>query len=190
MEGAGLMRVDPIPAERQSPDQKRVSELISAQRKAPVRGPFAVLLRTPELAEPFANFVDLSLSEATSRIPLRLKELAIIVIARGFTAQYEWFIHAPRAARYGIDERAIDDIRRRRTPRHLRDDEELVYDLVRELVDTRRLGDDSFARGQREFGEDGMVELVTLIGFYHAVSVVITAFDVEAPEGDPEPLDR
>ena len=35
-----------------------------------------------------------------------------------------------------------------------------------------------------------MVELVTLIGFYHAVSVVITAFDVEAPEGDPEPLDR
>ncbi len=182
------MRVEPVPPERQSPGQKRVAARISAQRKAPVRGPFAVLLRTPEIAEPFADFVDLSLCEERSRIPIRLKELAILVVARGFSAQYEWFVHAPRAARHGIDERAIEDIRRRRTPRHLEDDEELVHDLTREILETRKLGEDGYARGLRAFGEEGLVELVTLIGFYHAVSVVITAFDVEAPEGDPEPL--
>ena len=183
-----MARIRPIPPERQTAEQKRVSELISAQRRAPVRGPFAVLLHAPEIAEPFANFVDLSLSEEASRIPIRLKELAIVTIARGFSADYEWFIHARRAAEYGVDPRAIEDIRRRRTPRHLNEDESLVYDVAREVVETKRLGDDAYRRAADRFGEEAMVELASLIGFYHAVSVVLNVFDVEAPEGDPRPL--
>lgn len=183
-----MARIQPIPPERQSAEQKRVSEMISAQRRAPVRGPFAVLLHAPEIAEPFANFVDLSLSEEASRIPLRLKELSIITIARGFSADYEWFIHAPRAAEYGVDPRAIEDIRRRRTPRGLNEDEALVYDVTREVVETKRLSDESYRRAADRFGEEATVELASLIGFYHAVSVVLNVFDVEAPEGDPRPL--
>ena len=184
-----MTRLSPIPPEELTEDQKRVAEMISRQRKAPVRGPFAVLLRTPELAEIFASFVDQSLSEETSRLPLRLKELAIITVARSFSANYEWFIHAPRAAQYGIDERAIEDIRERRTPRHLKEDEMFIYDLAREVAETRELSDSTYRAALDRFGEEGMVELAVLVGFYHTVSVVLNMFDVEAPEGEPRPLE-
>ena len=183
-----MTRLRPLPPEELSPEQKRVAEKISRQRGAPVRGPFAALLRTPELAEPFADFVDLSLSEERSRLPLRLKELAIIVIARGFSANYEWFIHAPRAARHGIDRQAIEDVRLRRAPRGLKEDEALVHDLVREVVETRRLGEAAYRAAVDSLGEEGVIELAVLVGFYHAVSVVLNVFDVEAPEGPPRPL--
>lgn len=92
------MRAEPGAPERQTPERRRVAEPISSQPGAPVRGPFSVLLRTPETAGPFARSVGLPLSDEASRVPLRLKGPTIIVIARAFTAEHGWFIHAPRAA--------------------------------------------------------------------------------------------
>ncbi len=183
-----MTRLKPIPPEDMTEDQKRIRDMISRQRQAPVRGPFAVLLRAPEIAEPFANFVDLSLDEEKSRIPLRLKELAIIVVARGFSSDYEWFIHAPRAIKFGIDPAAVDAIRHHRTPKFAEADEELVYDVTRELLETRQLSDANYRRAFEHFGEAATVELATLIGFYHTVSIVLNAFRVEAPEGEPHPM--
>ncbi|MEX2455437.1 MAG: carboxymuconolactone decarboxylase family protein [Rhodospirillaceae bacterium] len=183
-----MARLTPIPAEKLTAEQKRISDMISRQRQAPVRGPFAVLLRAPEIAEPFANFVDLSLDEEKSRIPLRLKELAIITVARVYGSDYEWFIHAPRAEKFGVDPAVVEDIRTNRVPDFEKDDERLVYDVAKELSETRRLGDGTYRRALDHFGESAMVELATLVGFYHTVSIVLNTFEVEAPEGDPHPL--
>lgn len=183
-----MARLTPIPADKLTADQKRIHDMISSQRQAPVRGPFAVLLRAPEIAEPFANFVDLSLDEEKSRIPLRLKELVIITVARGFSSDYEWFIHAPRAIKFGIDPAAVDAIRHHRTPKFAEADEELVYEVTRELVETRKLSAANYRRALDHFGEAAMVELATLVGFYHTVSIVLNTFEVEAPEGDPHPM--
>lgn len=183
-----MARLTPVPPEDYTDRQKEVAGMISRQRNAPVRGPFGVLLRAPEICEIFANFVDLSLDEERSRLPLRLKELAIITVARVYGSDYEWFIHAKRAAEFGIDSAAIEDIRCNRVPSFADPDETLVWEVAKELGETRRLGDAAYKRALDRFGEAAMVELATLIGFYHTVSLVLNTFEVEAPEGDPHPL--
>ncbi len=183
-----MARLNPMPAEDYNDHQKRVAAMVQRQRDVPIRGPFAVLLRAPEICEIFANFVDLSLDEGKSRIPLRLKELAIITVARVYGSDYEWFIHAKRAADYGIDAGCIEDLRNNRVPDFPNADETLVYETAKELGETRQLSDASYRRAIDHFGEEAMVELATLIGFYHTVSVVLNTFQVEAPEGDPHPL--
>jgi 4-carboxymuconolactone decarboxylase len=183
-----MARLNPVAAADYTPEQKRIADMISGQRKAPVRGPFGVLLHTPEICEIFANFVDLSLDEDQSRIPLRLKELAIITVGRVFGSDYEWFIHARRAVEFGIDADAVEDMRQNRIPTFPNDDETLVYEVAKELAETRRLSDANYKRALDHFGEAAMVELSVLVGFYHTVSIVLNTFQVEAPEGDPHPL--
>lgn len=183
-----MARLKPIAPEDFTEEQKRVAGMVARQRNAPVRGPFGVLLHAPEICEMFANFVDLSLDEKRSRVPLRLKELAIITVGRVYGSDYEWFIHAKRAAEFGIDEAALEEMRLNRTPTFPNADETLVYEVAKELAETRRLGDANYRRALEHFGPAAMVELAALIGFYHTVSVVLNAFEVEAPEGDPHPL--
>ena len=183
-----MARLTPIAAEDYTPEQKRIADMIANQRKAKVRGPFGVLLHTPEICELFANFVDLSLDEKQSRIPLRLKELAIITVGRVFNSDYEWFIHAKRAVDFGIDATAVEDMRQNRVPTFAQDDETLVYEVAKELAETRHLSDANYKRALDHFGEEAMVELAVLVGFYHTVSIVLNTFQVEAPEGDPHPV--
>jgi len=121
-----MARLNPVASVDYSSEQKRVADMISAQRNAPVRGPFGVLLHAPEICEIFANFVDLSLDENLSRIPMRLKELAIITVGRVFGSDYEWFIHAKRAAEFGIDTEVIESIRQNSPPSFTDEDEALV----------------------------------------------------------------
>lgn len=183
-----MARLMPPAPETYTEDQKRIAAMVSRQRNVPVRGPFAMLLRTPEICEIFANFVDLSLDEEKSRVPLRLKELAIITVARVYGSDYEWFIHAKRAMDFGVDADAVEEIRHNRTPSFPNPDETLVWEIAKEIAETRQLGDASYARALDHFGEEALIELAALIGFYHTVSVVLNVFRVEAPEGDPRPL--
>lgn len=136
----------------------------------------------------FANFVHLSLDEEKSRIPLRLKELAIITVGRVFGSDYEWFIHAKRAVEFGINADAVEEMRQNRIPTFPNADEKLIYDVAKELAETRQLSDANYQRAFDHFGKEAMVELAALVGFYHTVSVVLNVFQVEAPEGDPHPL--
>ena len=183
-----MPRLQPVAAEDYTPEQKRIASMISGQRKAPVRGPFGVLLHAPEICEMFANFVHLSLDEEKFRIPLRLKELAIITVGRVFGSDYEWFIHAKRAVEFGINADAVEEMRQNRIPTFPNADEKLIYDVAKELAETRQLSDANYRRAFDHFGKEAMVELAALVGFYHTVSVVLNVFQVEAPEGDPHPL--
>ena len=183
-----MPRLQPVAAKDYTPEQKRIADMISGQRKAPVRGPFGVLLHAPEICEMFANFVDLSLDEAKSRIPRRLKELAIITVGRVCGSDYEWFIHAKRAVEFGINADAVEEMRQNRIPIFPNADEKLIYDVAKELAETRQLSDANYQRAFDHFGKEAMVELAALVGFYHTVSVVLNVFQVEAPEGDPYPL--
>lgn len=183
-----MPRLNAVAAEDYTPEQKRIADMIAGQLNAPVRGPFGVLLHTPEICEMFANFVDLLRDEAKSDFPQRLKELAIITVGRVFKSDYEWFVHAKLAVKFGIDAGAVEDLRMNRIPKFDKDDETLVYEVAKELAETRRLSDANYKRALDHFGKEAMVELSVLVGFYHTVSIVLNTFEVEAPEGDPHPL--
>ena len=182
-----MARIDPIPLDRMTPEQRRINDAIAGKRGGgPAKGPFGLWLRTPELAEKAAALGDYL--RANLVIPQKLQELAILVVARHWTAQYEWFAHARHAAAVGIDPAVVEAIRTRREP-VIRDDKEaIVYRVAKELCESRNLSDDAYARAITLLGEQAVIDLVTTIGFYVMVAVVLVGFRVDIPDGGAKPL--
>jgi hypothetical protein len=168
-----------------SPDERRVHDEITRVR-GQVRGPFAVWLRNPELAEYTLKLQDLFASRV--KLERRLVQLMILVSARLATAQFAWFVHEPHALKFGVAPDIVEAIRERRTPNFTREDERLVYDITLELNSTRSLSEATYGRGITMFGEQALVELVSAVGFYVMVAMTLNAFEVPVP-GDRKPLD-
>ncbi len=178
-----MARMDPIPLDQMTEEQRDLHDLIAKQRsRGQVQGPFAVMLRAPDVCERVAEMVNHLLQE--TRVPLTLKELAIITIARQYTAQYEWYVHAKRAKEVGLDDTVIDAIRHCRRPDFNSFNESLVYDMTMEMVEKRQLGDALYASAMDAFGDAALVELVALIGFYVMIAVFLVSFEVAVPDPD------
>jgi 4-carboxymuconolactone decarboxylase len=118
-----------------------------------------------------------------TRVPHKLKEIAILSIARKYTALYEWFAHERRARRLELDDGIIEAIRHGRRPAFEDGDQELVYDMANEIVDFRWLSDDHYARAVTALGAPAVVELVVLIGFYISAAVLLVSYQVGIPDG-------
>jgi 4-carboxymuconolactone decarboxylase len=177
-----MPRAPDLDPSRLSADQKRVYETIQQRlRSNTVRGPFAVLLNAPKVAEgaiaAYGAFRD-------GKIDKRLFELMILVVARHMSAQFEWFAHAPRALEAGIAAETISAIRERRTPQLSRDDEKMVYDVVGEMVTTRTLSQSSYDRALAVLGLEQLVELIAGTGYYVMIAMTLNAFDVAVPGGE------
>jgi len=168
-----------------SSEQRRVYDEINRVR-GQVRGPFAVWLRNPELAEYALKLQDMFASRV--KLERRLMQLMILVSARLTTAQFAWFVHEPHALKLGISHDIVDAIRERRAPNFTRGDERLVYDITLELNTTRSLSEATYARGIAMFGEQALIELVSAVGFYVMVAMTLNVFEVSVP-GDRKPLD-
>jgi 4-carboxymuconolactone decarboxylase len=183
-----MTRIAPIAPEDMTEEQKALHDRIAGQRSVgQVRGPFAVGLHAPDIGERIGDMVHHLLSD--TRVPHNLKELAIIVIAREYTAHYEWFIHAVRAERVGVSESIVEAIRTRQTPDFVDEDESLVYEATLDMVRNRTLSQPLYDKVVDRLGEPATVELVALVGFYIMIAVFLCAFDVDAPEGGPAPLE-
>ena len=146
-----------------------------------VRGPFAIWLNSPALCELTLKSQDWF--QKQTQLPSRLVELAILVMARKATAQFAWAVHEKRGLECGLSEEVLTAIRLRTTPRFEKDDERLVYDIACELFETRNLSSRSYERAQSFFGVQALVELVSLVGFYVMVAMVLNTFDADPPQG-------
>lgn len=118
-------------------------------------------------------------------IDRRLSELAIITVGARWQAEFEWWAHAALARENGVPEAVIDAIGRGEEPPIVADDERVIYTAARELVTTGRLSQPAFEAGQRLLGDQGMIELVSLCGYYTLISYLLNAFEVELPGGEP-----
>jgi 4-carboxymuconolactone decarboxylase len=176
-----MSRLPALTPDQLSPEQKRLHDEIAGPRGGSVGGPFAVWLRVPRIAEA-ANRMGNSL-RLEGKLDRRLFELAILVIARHWSAQYEWFVHERAARAAGVSGDVVEALRHRKAPRFARDDEQLVYDIVTELQETRTLTRTSFDRALAALGPDLVIELVSVIGFYTTAAMMINAFDAPVPGG-------
>jgi 4-carboxymuconolactone decarboxylase len=182
-----MARIDPIPMEQMTPEQRRLNDQIAGSRGGgPAKGPFALWLRTPELAE-HANAFGSHLRQKTS-VPQRLVELAVLIVARTYTAQYEWHAHAAHADRLGLAPNLVEAIRTRKTPIIVEEDEKIVHAVTTELTVERKLSDATYKSAVAVLGEQTLLDLVTIIGFYTMVAVVLVSFDVDIPDGGDKPL--
>jgi 4-carboxymuconolactone decarboxylase len=150
-----------------------------------VRGPFAAWLRTPRIADA-ANRLGNAVRLA-GKLDRRLFELAILVVARHWNAQYEWFVHEKDALAAGLSGEVIDAVRRHDAPDFAQADEKLVHDIVSELHATRTISQASYDRAVAALGLDLFIELITTVGFYTTAAMMINAFDAPVP-GNARPL--
>ena len=174
-------RFPPVAMEQLNDVQKRVAERVLKVSSAGLGGPYAILLRSPVLLERYLGMTDYLRFETS--LPKRLNELAILIEARLWDAQYDWWAHYPIAMRAGLSPDIAEEIRNGRRPGSMQEDEGIVYDVVTELLRDRNLSDATFARAKTILGEQPTIDLIAVAGFYMMVSSVLIAGRVHPPDG-------
>lgn len=160
----------PLPPMDAMTDGQRAAAqaLIDGPRKG-VYGPFLPLMRSPVLLDRVARVGEYLRFESV--LDARIRELGACVAARHVGNQFEWHMHAPLAVKAGIDAAAIDALRQGARPAAgLKDDELLALDFSRELLHTHGSSEPTYRRAVESFGEQGVVELTTLLGYFVMVS--------------------
>jgi 4-carboxymuconolactone decarboxylase len=179
------MRFSTLEPERMSPAQKRVYDAIVGGPRGGARGPFNVLLRSPELADRVQKVGEYL--RFNSSLPPRLNEFAILVNARFWESKYEWYAHRPLAAKGGLAESIADDLAGNRRPAGMKPDEEVVYDFCTMLHRQHFVDGALFDRAVAVLGEQGVVDLIGVSGYYTLVSMVLNVAEVPLPDGVSSP---
>lgn len=177
-----MARLDPLPVEKLSPEQKALHDMLASTRNGRVTGPFAVWLHTPAVCDA-ANRLTLSLRE-NGNVDQRLYELIVLIVTRYWSAQYAWAQHERVATAVGLPPEVIDAIRHRRKPDLKTDEERVVYEAVTELLERKPLSRATYDRMLKQFGVELTVEIVSIVGLYSLVSTVLNAFDVPTLNGE------
>lgn len=175
----------PAESELTPKQQDLLIDIRKTRGSGPLGGPFAVFLQAPEygdLAQKLGAFC-----RYRTAVPPRLSEFTILVLARFWRSQYEFWVHAPIAEKAGVKAATIQALRTGRTPR-LGKDERAIYDFIAELHKTKRVSDKTYARVQALFGDSGMVEFVGILGYYTLVAMTLNVFRVPLPEGEVYPF--
>jgi 4-carboxymuconolactone decarboxylase len=176
-------RLPPIPAEKQTPEQRKAAEAFRANRKQDVFGPFVPLHRSPEVMLRAMTLGEY-LRYRTVFGP-RLNEFIILITARHFTQQYEWYVHYPIALKEGISRDIADAIADGRRPAGMSSDEELIHDFCTELLRNHSVSDPTYARAVARFGEQGTIEMVGVVAYYTFQSMVLNTARTPVPPGAP-----
>jgi len=171
-----------------APEQQTLVEAIKSGPRGHFsnEGPFAVFLHAPGyglLAQKLGGHLRFHTS-----VPPRLSEFAILCTGHFWRAQYEWHAHAAIAAKQGVKDATIRDLKAGRAPKSAPRDEMAIYAFVKELYATRRVSDASYARLRKFIGDAGMVELVGILGYYVLISMTLNVFRMPLPEGTPLPF--
>lgn len=170
--------------ETMTPAQRAVADVIMAGPRKGLPGPFNAWLRSPELTERLQRVGDYLRFKST--LPDRLKEIAILLAGRAWDAEFELYAHRKLALRAGLAPAVVDDLAEGRHPSGLTADEAVVYDFVSELRRSHRVSDATYAAAQKLLGDQGLVELVALSGYYDLVSMTLNVAQVRAPIEAPD----
>ncbi len=174
-------RFAPLSETDMTAEQKQVAHTIASGPRGSLRGPFHALLRSPELADRVRHLGDFVRFESSFPAPLR--ELAILLVAKFWSADYEWNAHRKHALAAGLDPAIPAAIEAGRRPEKLSPDEALVYDLVSQLLVDKDIADATYEAAKTRFGERTIVELIGTAGYYGFVSLVLNAARTPVPEG-------
>lgn len=164
-----------------SPEQRLVHERISAGPRGGVRGPLAVWLHRPELADRAQALGEYC--RYGSALSSRLSELAILVTARAWGSEYEWFAHRPLAEAAGLEAAIVEAIRTNAAPVFGDIEAATVYEVAGTLHLERRLSAVVYANAVEVLGQDRLIDLIGLLGYYTLISMTINAFEVDLPPG-------
>ncbi|MCP3473998.1 carboxymuconolactone decarboxylase family protein [Bradyrhizobium sp. CCGUVB1N3] len=180
------MRVRDLSPDEMNADQRSVAAEAAAGKRGRVPAPLRAWLHSPELgrrAQKLGEFI-----RYDTTLPPHLSELAILVTARYWTSHYEWYAHKREGLKAGIDPAIIATIAARREPAFPDPKAKLVHDYVKTLLAKGRVPDLLHAAAACMLGEQGVVELVGIVGYYTLVALTLNAFEIDLPEGESPEL--
>ena len=149
-------------------------------------GPFNAWARSPVLGDRLQKVGEYI--RYGSSIPLRLNEFAILITARFWTSQYEWFAHHSLAMKAGLSPKITEQLALNRRPEGMSEDETAVYNFCTELHQQKNVSDATYQQAVKLFGEKGVMDLIGVSGYYTAVSMTLNVARVRIPGGVPDPL--
>src|SRR6266436_7478431 len=181
-------RMPPIAADKLTDVQKKAAETFAEGRGYAVRGPFVPLIRSPEVmlrAKAMGDYLRFK-----STLGSRLNEMVILITAREWTQQYEWNAHYAIALKEGLRREIADAIADGRRPVGMAEDEDAAYYIATEILRTKRVSDVTYRRAVAKFGEQGVIDLLGVVGYYNFLAIVMNATRTALPDNVAEPLKR
>jgi len=187
-----------IPFSEMTPDQRRYADAVMAgptsstgsaavvPGASTIGSPFNVYLRSPVLADQLRRVGEHI--RFKSSLPAKLNEFAILVTARQWGAQYEWFAHHRLALKAGLNPAIAEDLAQGRRPAGMQDDEAAIYNFSQELHSTHAVSDATYKAVLERFGEQGVMDLIAVNGYYVLVSMVLNVDRTPLPGGAEPPL--
>ena len=169
-----------------TPAQKKAAADLIAGPRGEVKGPFVSLLRSPD----FMSRVQKVGEYIRFVCPLdkRINEFAAIIAARHWNQQFEWWAHYRQGLEAGLDRAIADAVAEGRRPSGMAEDEEIVYDLLTEVLHNKGASDATYKRAVTKFGEQGVIDVIGVAGYYALLAMVMNVTRTAVPEGPPLPL--
>jgi 4-carboxymuconolactone decarboxylase len=174
-------RLPPIPESQLTEAQKKAIAEFTAARKTGISGPFVPMLRSPEVmnrARAMGDYLRFN-----SVLPPRLSEFAILITARRWTQNYEWDAHNQLALQGGLSADIIKAIAEGRRPEKMAADEDVLYTFCDELHRNQSISDATYARAVATFGEQGVIDIVGISGYYTLLAMVLNTARTPVPPG-------
>lgn len=179
-------RFPQLTLETVAPESRPLAEDILKISSIGLGGPYNVMLRSPVFAERIKLLLDY-LRFGTS-LSKRLNEFAILIQARIWTSQVEWYAHYPIALRAGLPASVADDLKANIRPRNMQSDEEVTYDVCMTMTREHEISDELFARAKEILGEQQLVDLIAVSGTYVTIAMLLSLGREPIPEGKPLPF--
>ena len=171
-----------------STEQRRIHDEIAAGPRGAVVGPLKVWLHSPPLADQAQKLG--AYARYHSSLPPHLSELAILVTGSIWKADFEWYAHVGPARDAGIPDAVIEAIRTGVEPPLDDDRSRAVYAVAKDMHERRRLSSDTYEVARTALGEQALVDLIGILGYYTLISMTLNAFEVETPDGSRPFADR
>jgi 4-carboxymuconolactone decarboxylase len=172
-------RMPEIPLEKMTAAQRSIADSIMSGPRKRMSGPFNAWLRNPELADRLQKVGEYV--RFNTSLDKRINEMAILMTAQAWGAQYEWYAHAPLAVKAGLDPSVVAALGAGRKPDNMKDDEAIVWEFTTQLRRDHSVDDATYAKALEKFGEQGIVDLVAVNGYYDVVSMTLNIAHVRPP---------
>lgn len=174
-------RFAPLDESQMSAEQRAMVQVLTDGPRGGVRGPFHALLRNPRLADRVRMLGDSIRFE--NSLPPALREFVIMIVARHWSAHYEWHAHSTLAASLGVAGATIEAIGNGRTPTTMSVDEGLLHAFCIEALRNKDISDATYVAALQRFGEPTLLDVLCTVGYFGFVSVILNAIRAPVPEG-------
>ena len=178
-------RMPPIPRAQWTDAQARAADEFERLRGQEVFGPFALMLRSPDVMLRAAAMGDYM--RYRTSLPRALNEFIILLVARHWSQPFEWHVHQPAAVSAGLSEQIVGAVAKGRRPADMSADETIVYDFVTELLRLQNVSDEAYARARDRFGERGIIDMVGVAGYYAFLSMMMNTARTAVPQDSDVP---